>query len=613
MVGFVRDTEGLAVSGARVYLVPAGDIPSGALALTDVAAERASTLDEPLEDTIAERGGAYLQGLTDGSGFYRIPGVAAGRYFVVVVPGDARHLPGGSLCRASRSHTALVDRQTDLLVSTAPSAAAQYVGPTTCYRCHPNTHDQKTLHMLGIRKIGAPGPLQDGARYPKWDQPLEKFKPAPDATTLYFYDYDGTAKDWKVSETPPSGASVSFTADLYRQDGAYKVRLANRKGSGENSYQVDLSYGGGLYKQRYIANVDGSRYVLPIQYNTEGQPASAPYTRWTWQQYNAQNWYDETKQALILPGKAKAFDNNCAGCHFTGYRLTGDETAGYRAHGVPDPNGEMDFDGDGKLESMNITCETCHGPGSEHAERSRRGHAIVSPRLLTPEREVAICAQCHTRARGIGGSNTEAPMNAAGLMMRAGTSRRDFLSFHVSTLDDGQWDAKKGDGLHAKKHHQQASDFLRSKKYRNATELLTCTSCHDAHGESAEPHQLRGALDSSAKGNGLCLDCHTSSFPEGRTVGRRMQNHWASKGITSAVMILENTTMTCVDCHMPKTAKSGAGFKQNTIGGVTYYSGDISSHLFDVPLRAAIPMKDPEMMAIPYTASCGGACHNKVP
>jgi hypothetical protein len=620
LVGFVRDTARLPVVGAKVYLVPNGDIPTAALALTDINVERASTVDEPLEDTIDKNGAGYMQAATDVNGIYDIPMVAAGRYFVVVVPADSGHLPGGDSCRTSRPHTALVGKQLDIVVSTAPSATAEYVGPSVCLTCHGVVHEKQTLHMLGIRKIGQTGPLQDSSRFPGWNTPLAKFKDSADqtptdATTLYYYAYNNNSAspDWKLSEVDP-GAGVSFVAKLFRYANKYWVKLIDLKGaSGEKLYEVELSYGGGLYKQRYAVKIGGSRYILPIQYNFEGQSdETQPYVRWRWQQYNAQNWYDEATPKLKEPAKTKAFDNSCAGCHFSGFSLTGDATSGFAAHGVPDPNGELDFDGDGKLESMNITCETCHGPGSDHWLWAGQGRAIVSPRLLTPEREVAICAQCHTRALGVGGGATEAPMNASGVMMRAGDRRSVFLLNHVSKLDDGMWDAVKGDGKHSKKHHQQASDFLKAKKYRNPYDLLTCSSCHDPHGNADVPHQLWSAPDDSTLGESLCMGCHSPYYPPGNTLALRMEAHWTAQGIAGIPMSTPALPIGCIDCHMPKTAKSGSGLKQATIQGVTYYSGDISSHLFDVPLRTSIATKAADMMAIPYTSQCG-QCHTNAP
>jgi len=605
VVGFVRDTAGAPVVNATVYLVPSGDIPIAPVPLTDIVEARKSTVDEPLEDTIAAKGTAYAQSVTTVDGVYRIPTVPAGKFFVTVVPASADkiHLPGGNACRSASDASKLVGAQVNLVVSTRPSEKAEYVGSSVCLTCHGVTHQKQTLHANGIRVIGKIGPLQDGRRFPKWNEALAKF--TSEGTTLYVFGYNGnaTSPDWKISETEP-GSGVSFRMKLRSSGGQYFIDLTDAAAT--KSYELGISYGGGIYKQRYLAKIGGSWYVLPLQYNFEGlADETTPSSRWRWTQYNAQNWYSETSKALKEPALGKSFDNNCAGCHMTGARLTGDATSGFRAHGVPDERGEMDYDGDGQLEQLNMGCETCHGPGSEHWARAGMGHAIVSPQLLTPEREVTICAQCHTRALGVGGGNTETPFNALGRMMPAGTSRAQFLADYISKLDDGQWDATKGDGKHAKKHHQQASDFMRSGKYRNSTMLMTCTSCHDAHGKSGEDHQLLAPLDKALFGPGLCMNCHDATFPAGASVGARMQAHYKAKGLPDVPM----SSITCTQCHMPKTAKSGAGSRGLTLDGTPYYFGDIASHVFDVPLKASIPNKGADMMPIPFTDACGHACH----
>ena len=41
------------------------------------------------------------------------------------------------------------------------------------------------------------------------------------------------------------------------------------------------------------------------------------------------------------------------------------------------------------------------------------------------------------------------------------------------------------DDVHSSKPHQQYADFLKSKMYRNERQLVTCSDCHDMHGDSA--------------------------------------------------------------------------------------------------------------------------------
>jgi hypothetical protein len=207
-----------------------------------------------------------------------------------------------------------------------------------------------------------------------------------------------------------------------------------------------------------------------------------------------------------------------------------------------------------------------------------------------------------------------------------GTKRSVFLTDYVSKIDDGLWTGTKanaggtvvalGDGAHSIKHHQQASDFIKSLKYRNPYDLLTCSSCHDPHGTAdaynapAEKHQLRAALDAAPATSGLCLGCHSPYFPGGATVGARIQAHYAAQGVMNVGM----GNVRCADCHNPKTAKSGAGLRQAVVAGQQYWSGDISSHLFRVPSKSIVAGKvdgtitGNDVMPVPYTNKCGG-CH----
>jgi hypothetical protein len=230
LVGFVRDTAGDPVIGARVYLVPATDIPTDPIDFGSIANARDSTVDEPLEATIAVRGAGYTTASSDANGFYDIPSVGLGRYFIVVMPdpADTEHLPGGSRCRTAVAQTAMLGKQLDIKLSTRPPASAEFVGNSACLNCHGMLHWKQTLHALTLRIPAKLGPLQLGDRFADWNRPLDTLFTAS-GTTLYVFGYNRNAAqpDWEVSATDP-GTGVDFTARLY-SDGSnrYFMDLVN--------------------------------------------------------------------------------------------------------------------------------------------------------------------------------------------------------------------------------------------------------------------------------------------------------------------------------------------------------------------------------------------------
>jgi len=366
-----------------------------------------------------------------------------------------------------------------------------------------------------------------------------------------------------------------------------------------------LTYGGGLHKQRYMTKIGNSIYIIPLQYNPQGSDSSPDAGRTVFTEYNTVSlgWWDTATSTFTLPTAAKkykSFDVFCAGCHFTGYSVTMNGSGEFVSSAVADANGEMHPVAGTKME-MNVGCESCHGPGSEHQAAGGLGKFIVTPKNLTPEREVMLCAACHTRGDSMGTADihgsVEALLDSNLKQMKPGTSRADFLANNTSASRN---DAKFGDGLwadvkqHSAKHHQQATDFIQTAKYRNGTALKTCSNCHDVHAPGTDKHQLSGTSD-----NSLCLTCHTDKTD--------INAHMTAKTGTSA---MSGQGATCVTCHFTKTAKSGSGSPTPGMIGASstkYYQNDISSHRLDVPMKSSI--SSTLAMPIPYTNGCG-ACHS---
>lgn len=617
----VKDTAGLAVEGATVYAIPAADVAEiSAVPLTLTAGmydADALAADEPLEDIVNGNftpinGGVenYVSGTTDANGQAVLTGLpvdATNMFFIYVAPAatDSGHLPGGSMTRNAVSGASLDKTLTAVEVSTTPSALASYVGSSACLACHTDYVDQKkTAHKHGIMVPGAPSALQDlsefgptaGVNY--YMAGIDKFTDGDatsGGTTVWFYDYDATRgfDKFQTLTTAPTTGTIYATVRAYKDtaDGKFKMQFTNVINPADPNNgmirEVLLNYGGGVYKQRYTTSFGASKslYLLPLQFNASGDDTSSDRTRRIFRDYHLDFWMNDLATPASstfkdLPATSKSFDLNCAACHFTGFSIAKNDTTGeYTASAAADPNGEI-HPLTGLQQELNVGCETCHGPGSEHILAGGHGAAIVTPGNLTSSRESIVCGQCHSRPKGTfeGTTGNDSPLTDDGKMMRPGTSRAAYLANNTSRNDATTSDFW-ADGIHSKSHHQQYTDFIKSSKYRNDSMLLTCSSCHDVHAPGTDRHQLNGVSDDSQ-----CLSCHTtvdSAKHQEKKTGASLHSSAPAK---------------CIECHNVKTAKSGAG---NLLLG----AGDISSHVFDVPVAAT------DAMPTAFRNSCNG-CHS---
>jgi predicted CXXCH cytochrome family protein len=595
--GIVQDGSGQAVGKATVYLIPSADVE--AMAKTPIEVKRNSPNDEPLEDNLAVNIDKYKNAITDGKGGFSVSGIPDGKYFIYVQPADKTYLPGGDKSNKAMSTTELKGKTIKILLSGNVSSDATFVGSSKCLTCHQAYGaEKKTLHKLGIRVTGKDSKLQDSSRFPDFDKGLNKLMAG---TTFYFHSFDKSRgfDKYMISEKMPSDpATVSMKATSFKDtDGKLKFKTENMKDPADpaRTYTVEMTYGGGLYKQRYLVRAGNALFPF-VQFNPMGDDSYADRGRKPWRDYHADWFYNEEAKKLTDPPKKKAFDIECASCHYTGYSLTQTVAGDYIAGAVNDPNGEMDIDGDGIPNELNIGCEVCHGPGSDHvkAPKAKKAATIVSPRKLAPERAAVICEQCHSRPQG--NLKNDQPVSRDNRMLLPGTSRNDYL-VNFTTREDADQKDFWPDGLHSKSHHQQGTDFVKSKKYRNGNQIMICTDCHDPHGMTEVKHQLRAPVRDEK--NTLCVSCH--------------KNVSDVKAHTSAKVGMAHSGIHCVDCHNPKTMQTGAGSGKGLTrkDGKNYWMNDITSHIFDVPRKDNVGVKgvDPgKAMPIPYTNACG-KCH----
>jgi hypothetical protein len=652
VVGGEGANPGHPVVGATVYLVPttAMDITTRMTASAIYAAPYpAEAYDEPLEDTIRLKGKEFPQSTTNSDGKFSIAKVPDGKFFIHVTPAteDTEHLPGGEQSRASYTAGQLRGETMTIKVSSSPSPAAQAVGSSTCIACHQDKkHWQQTAHKIGWTVPGAPGPHQDFSGHPDYFKALESF-PATDeyedGTQLELGDYDAHRKDDKFSLRLSGDDRLPIEttyADVYlwqkKADDKYYITMVNRLNpSDPNSpahLEIKLLYGGAVHDQRYIVTVPpglGNRpgWYTVLRYNMTGRDNRLNRVRRVWQDYKFYLWWDAgadklhgTSDDLLKapPINTNTVQTMCAGCHLTGWERYKDEATGqFLVRAVNDPNGSLNIDDDPEMDEINIGCERCHGPGSEHIANAGRSRFIVNPKYLSAERSSAVCGRCHDRRQGYGGKimgYTQA-LSKEGELARPGLSRHTLITTYTDPIkkgptmkgpgrDDNIWP----DDIHSSKPHQQYSDFIKSKLYRNDRLLVSCADCHDLHGGT--PYSRWLVHDPDDATSPLCQSCHAVDLlPHMETkLNAKMKGHLTR----------------CIDCHMPGTANTGgiAGnfgrmIKTPPYADATeeetnaYWEGPINSHVFDVPLKKNVGVRGVapgKAMPIPYTGSCG-TCH----
>ena len=651
-VGGAATNPGHPVAGATVHLVPitAIDITTPMTASAIYAPPYpAEAYDEPLEDAIRLRGTAFPQSTTDSQGHFVIANVPDGKFFVHLTPAptDTEHLPGGDQSRRSYSAEQLRGQSMTIKVSSSPSAAARFVGSSSCLACHRNKeHWQQTAHKLGWTVPGAPGRMQDFSRHPDYFDALESFPSVDDytrGTRLELGDYDPARNDdkFKLRTFGDSRLPIETPyADVYLWRNAgnnkYFITMVNRLNAQDpNSpahLEIKLLYGGAVHDQRYIVSVPsglGARqgWYTVLRYNMTGRDNRLHRERRVWHDYKFYMWWSAGGDAkhgtsddvlTAPPVNTNAVQTMCAGCHLTGWERYQDKATGqFLVRAVNDPGGDMNIDDDPELDEINVGCESCHGPGSEHVANTGRSRFIVNPKYLSAERSSAVCGRCHDRRQGYGGPTigyTQA-ISEAGELAKPGISRHELITKYTDPIKKGPTMRGPGredniwpDDVHSNKPHQQYSDFLKSKMYRNDRLLVTCSDCHDLHGGTPYPRWLIHDANDSA--SPLCQRCHAVD----------LLSHMETK--LNAKMKGQLTR--CIDCHMPGTANTGgiAGDFGRMIKSPpyanaleeennAYWQGPLKSHVFDVPLKTNVAVdgvSPGRAMPIPYTAACG-TCH----
>jgi tetratricopeptide (TPR) repeat protein len=241
--------------------------------------------------------------------------------------------------------------------------------------------------------------------------------------------------------------------DMTREGGEFFQTAVQQTAAGERrtKSRIDLVYGANKADEVFFTWRGDRLYEL--------------MTVWL---HPSDEWANTTYDRFGSGGFARETTARCLECHNTWFEHVPGTVNQYR------PDSFV----------LGVTCERCHGPGSEHVKfhQSHPGeqaaHAIVHPGRLARARQTEVCTQCH-------GNSTKAL--GPGLSYRPGQPLAEYY--------------RTAETRHPEEDHvANQVKYLQQSKCFQKTDSLTCVTCHDPH----RPHDPADA--GSARRS--CAQCH---------------------------------------------------------------------------------------------------------
>lgn len=202
-------------------------------------------------------------------------------------------------------------------------------------------------------------------------------------------------------------------------------------------------------------------------------------------------------------------------------------------------------------------CESCHGPGSTHAE-SGDAAAIRGFKDLRVEESTRACLSCHRGDSAMAWAGSEHAMSDVGCTschrihqsrQVAGrlTSAEGMVASHATAPAPRGSLAKSEPELCFDCHRQQRAQFMGSSRHPVREGLMTCSSCHEVHGTGL------GMVRSAERPNELCTSCHTSKAGpfvfEHAPVEESCTSCHSPHGTVANNLLKQGEPFLCLQCH----------------------------------------------------------------
>jgi predicted CXXCH cytochrome family protein len=262
-----------------------------------------------------------------------------------------------------------------------------------------------------------------------------------------------------------------------------------------DGHQQLILYVGSDHRGRtFLYGIEGWWFEAPINYyRSLGGYDMAP------------NYLHVRQMPFNLP-----VDSGCLHCHASGVQMQQTATLN-RYSGLPFLQG-------------GITCEACHGDARAHVASEGKA-AVINPSHLAPDRRDAICYRCHLE----GETNVQNPAHSPA-EFKPGDSLEEFVTYFIRAQPGGPTRAVS---------EVEALNLSACK--RASGDRMTCTTCHDPHGDPAP-------ADRVAYYRGRCLQCHTEAKFASVTAPHAHHPEQAD----------------CTVCHMPRLNAEDVAHEQTT-------------------------------------------------
>ena len=305
-----------------------------------------------------------------------------------------------------------------------------------------------------------------------------------------------------------------ITSTMFTRDGKYFV---NTEGPDGNIADFEVKYVFGFEPlQQYMVEFDrrpdqpehevAKLQVLRVSWDTQQK-------RWFYLNPPDVNEKLAPDDPLHWTGAGQNWNHMCASCHSTDLKKNYDvATKTYHT----------------TFAEIDVSCETCHGPGSTHVELAEAkslfwdrnlGYGLKKLKSDDSKIEIESCAPCHSRRRTV---YPDEP---------AGQDYYDCFSNELLTPTTYYCDGQILDEVYV------YGSFIQSKMFHKG---VRCTDCHD-------PHTTKLKLP----GNQMCVSCH-DAHPAGKYDTPNHHHHEMS-----------GEGAKCVSCHMPETPYMEVDFRRD--------------------------------------------------